>query len=400
MPYVRQRGNQLAIVQGGRDPETGKVQQHILFTIYSKAEALKIIGSQDGASSHHFQGLMEYQYPSLKLDWAKLNKAIEEKMAVLPDLYNYKTMRLQSQFRSDLCAFAKQLILNDPQDLLSSAQLIQENQHELEYIIDLIRWRLDMKNQKTSEWNVDNQFYWRQAIQGNRVPPETEKLAEEYYHKGEYEKAKSIFKLLLECFKDYAEGYNYLGLIALDQEQIEEAISYFGKTMESGRKMFPKRLTRKHYWKDLSTRPYMRGMQNMTLSLNRAGRYEEALSFCERLEKECGDDITAAAYKTSIYMNLGYWQLAAEAAVFLHKLFASESLIAALAFFEMGKYRDLIPHFIHGTMNHPLTSKMLNGEKSPRPKTHEEYRDYNQGVDTLQNLHQFRKRQTSNIIYI
>ncbi len=40
-------------------------------------------------------------------------------------------------------------------------------------------------------------FYWRQAIQGSRVPPETEELAEEYYHKGEYEKAKSIFKLLL-----------------------------------------------------------------------------------------------------------------------------------------------------------------------------------------------------------
>lgn len=396
MPYVRQRGKQLAIVQGGRDTETGKVHQHILFTIYSKAEALKIIGRQDETSSSRFQSLMEYQYPSLKFDWAKLKKAIQGKMAVLPDLYNYKTMRLQSQFRSDLCDFARQLILNDPQDILSSAQLIKENQYELGYIAELIQWRLDLRNQEASEWNVDNQFYWRQSIQGNRVPPDTEEHAVDCFHKGDYDKAKSIFKLLIECFKDYAEGHNYLGLIALEKEEIEEAIACFDKTMELGRKKFPKRLARKHYWQDHATRPYMRGMRNMTLSLNRAGRYGEALSFSERLEKECGDDITAAAHRAAIYMNLGYWQPAAEAAVFLHKLFTSESLITALAFFEIGKYKDVLPYFIHGTMNHPLTSKMLNGGKSPRPKTHEEYRDYNGGIDTLRSLHQFKKMQSRN----
>ncbi len=37
MAYVRQRGNQLAIVHGVRDPETKKVEQQILFTIYSSA---------------------------------------------------------------------------------------------------------------------------------------------------------------------------------------------------------------------------------------------------------------------------------------------------------------------------------------------------------------------------
>jgi hypothetical protein len=35
MAYVRRRGNQLAIVQGEREPGTGKVQQRILFTLYN-----------------------------------------------------------------------------------------------------------------------------------------------------------------------------------------------------------------------------------------------------------------------------------------------------------------------------------------------------------------------------
>jgi hypothetical protein len=51
MAYVRRRGNQLAIVQGQREPGTGKVQQHVLFALYSKAEALEAVGrgSKGGA---------------------------------------------------------------------------------------------------------------------------------------------------------------------------------------------------------------------------------------------------------------------------------------------------------------------------------------------------------------
>ena len=46
MAYVRRRGNQLAIVQGERDPQTRKVQQRILFTLYSKPEALEALGKR------------------------------------------------------------------------------------------------------------------------------------------------------------------------------------------------------------------------------------------------------------------------------------------------------------------------------------------------------------------
>jgi tetratricopeptide (TPR) repeat protein len=394
MAYVRQRGNQLAIVQGERDPENRKVQQRILFTIYSKAEALKIIGNQDDASSRYFQSLMEFQYPGLRFDWKKIKTVIQEKMAVLPDLYNYKTMRLQSQFRKDLSSFAKQLILNDPQDLLSSAKLIQENHLELEYLAELIQWRLKLKDQKESEWNVDNQFYWRKALQGNLVPPEAEEQAEAYYEKGEHSKAIAAFKLLIECFHDYAEGYNYLGLIALEQEQLKEAENYFREAMSLGRKKFSKRLARKHYWTDHSTRPYMRGMRNLVLTLNWSGQYEEALSYCKQLEQECGDDISAASYRAAIYLNLGYWQLAADTALYLHKLHPDESLIASFALFEMNKCHEALLYFVHGTLNDPFSAKMILGLKTPEPETHEEYRNYNHGISMRRSLHQFRKKQS------
>jgi hypothetical protein len=39
MAFVRRRGNQLAIVRGIRSPETKKVEQEILFTIFSRGEA-------------------------------------------------------------------------------------------------------------------------------------------------------------------------------------------------------------------------------------------------------------------------------------------------------------------------------------------------------------------------
>ena len=56
------------------------------------------------------------------------------------------------------------------------------------------------------------------------------------------------------------------------------------------------------------TRPYMRGLRNLCRTLVRAGRYDEALALCDRLERECGDDLTADAQRTSIRLNTGRWE--------------------------------------------------------------------------------------------
>ena len=88
MAYVRQRGNQIAIVHGERDPEAGKVQQRILFTIYSKAEALKITGRKDKASARYFQDLLAHEYPGIRFDWNKINKTIDRQLSFLGLLCN------------------------------------------------------------------------------------------------------------------------------------------------------------------------------------------------------------------------------------------------------------------------------------------------------------------------
>jgi tetratricopeptide (TPR) repeat protein len=393
MAYVRARGNQLAIVHGEREPETGKVEQRILFTLYSKAEALEALGRRDEAGSERFRYLLEREHPDVKFNWKKIRKGISEHLEVLPHLYEYRSARLRSRFRKDLCAFTRQLVLADPQDLVSAAQLIQEHRHELEYLADLIQWRLKLRKQEQNEWDADNPFYWRFVLRGSEVPPDTEEHAAGFYERGEYERGEAVFRLLVDCFDRYAEGYNYLGLIALQRNNLGEAITHFQKTIELGRKLFPKRIGKKRYWSDHSTRPYMRGLRNLTLTLNQAGRYDDALALCDRLEQECGDDITVLSFRSAIYLNTGHWQMAADAAVRLHRLYASESFTAAFALFELGHSEDAFAYILHGAVNHPRTARMLLGVKMAAPKTHNETRDHNAGVDLIRQLRGFLSNQ-------
>jgi tetratricopeptide (TPR) repeat protein len=392
MAYVRRRGNQLAIVHGEREEGTGKVRQRILFTIYSKAEALEILGRNDAPKKSHarmFEHLLEREHADLKLNWKAIRRAIEENMADLPEVYAYRAERLRARFREDLCAFAKQIILADPQDLMSSAQLIQEHRHELEYLAEKIRWRLELRDQKESEWNQDNPFYWRFALQGRDVPPDTEEHAAGYYERREYDRARAVFRLLTDCFDGYAEGYNYLGLIALEQDRLDDAIRHFEKTIELGRKLFPTRIAKKRYWSDHATRPYMRGLRNLALALNQAGRYDEALAICDRLENECADDASATAHRATIFLNTRRWSEAAEAARRLTGLWPDENLIVAFACYELGRGEDVLPSFLHAALSHPRATRMVLGERMPPFASGDDARDHNAGVSFRRSLHAY-----------
>lgn len=88
MAYVRRKGNQLTIVHGERNPGTGKVEQRVLFTLYSKAEALKAIGrsSNENRGAYGFRSLLEHEYPGIRLNWDKIRQGIEDNINYLPDL--------------------------------------------------------------------------------------------------------------------------------------------------------------------------------------------------------------------------------------------------------------------------------------------------------------------------
>lgn len=386
MPYLRQRGNQLALVHGERDPETKKVEQRILFTIYSKAEALEMLGRGESGGAERFRGLLEHQYPDLKFDWKAIRKAVSDNVDVLPDQYQYREERLQGRFRQDLAAFVRQLTLADPQNLLASAQLIQDNREELLYLADLISWRLKLCDQKESEWNRDNPFYWRFTLQGREVPPDAEEHAIGYWERRELKRAKAVFGLLVEAFDGYAEGHNYVGLVAEEEGRLDDALVEYGKTAELGRRLFPKRIARSRYWRDHVTRPYMRGLRNQSLVLNRLGRYREARDLCARLEQECSDRDFAVVHGAAISLNTGEWQKAAEGSGRYINIWASESFVVAFARFELGERDEAVAAFLHAALNYPRTARMLLGERTPNPKTGDEVDDHNTGVGLLRSL--------------
>ena len=385
----------MAIVHGEREPSTGTVQQRILFALYSRAEALEVLGRGTKGGGDRFRHLLEEQYPDLKFNWKKIRRTIEEHVDALPDRYEYRSQRLRARFRDDLCAFTRQLILADPQDLESAAHVIQEHHHELEYLADLIAWRLKLRDHPPSEWNADNPFYWRFALRGRDVPPDTEEHAAGLYERGEYERAAAVFRLMVDCFDGYAEGDNYLGLIALAERKLDEAIEHFKKTIELGRKRFPSRIGKKRYWSDHATRPYMRGLQNLAFTLNQAGRFPETLAICDRLVDDCCDEVTATWHRAAVYLNTRQWERAADAA--RTGLDPSGGFLTAFAYFELGQRDKALEAFLYGALNHPRAARMLAGEKT-RGKhsvtSRDEAEDHDTGVSLLRGLHAYLRRQS------
>jgi tetratricopeptide (TPR) repeat protein len=388
MAYVRARGSQVLIVHGQRDPATGNVVQRILFTIYSKAEAHEALADMERAGGR-FGALLESAHPALRFDWKRLARDLRTQLHVLPDAYDVREERVRSRFREALRAFARQLMQADPQTLMPSADLIREHRLELALLAELIDWRVQLCNQKESQWNRDTRFYWRFEGAGRTIPLDIEEWAAGLWEKRELDRAEAAFRLMVDCFDGYAEGHNYLGLIALERGRLDDAIGCFRRTMELGRRLFPQRIARKSYWSDLETRPYMRGMRNLALALNRAGRWEEALAVCDRLERECDDRITAMAHRSSVYLNTGRWAEAAGAAQYLHRIDPSASLAAAFALFEVGRQRAALASFLHGALNSPRAARMLLGLRSRTPRSSDEVRDADTGVELRRDLHAF-----------
>jgi len=390
MAYVRTHGNQLAIVHGERDPHTRKVHQRVLFTICSKPEALAALGRSDDA--WHLDHMLERRHPQIRFDWDKIRAGIEERMDSLPDIYPYRAGEVLGRFRNDLCAFTRQLGLADPRSMYSAAEVLREHRLELEYVRDLIDWRLTVCDQEPSEWNGDNAFYWRRRLQANDVPPEAIEEMANLFMEREFDRVKALAQLFIDCYDDYAEGYTYLGLVAQERGEREQAIEHFRRAMIEGRKLFPKRLAKKHYWSDHHTRPYIRAMRYLAVALQRLGQYDEALTVCDRLDEECGDTYAAASFRADIFLNMGRWAEAKKAAMCLVGIWPEHAYIAAFASLEMGDREAAVEWFMHGALNHPRAGKVLLGLRSKRPQSPHQQRDLNTGVSQIENLHAFLGR--------
>jgi tetratricopeptide (TPR) repeat protein len=388
MPYVRKHGKQLTIVHGERDPGTRKVEQRKLFTLYSREEALEALGRDGTQGNHYFRRLLEHRYPGIAFDWKKIEAGIREQLDVLPGCYPHREKRLQESFRDDIRVFARRLMVTDPESHFASAQVLQEHRHELEYLRDLISRRLKAcpKKPRESDHNGDNGFLWHYELLHGGVPVEEEEHIQGIRQRGRLDRAAAGFRLLTECFENYAEGYNYLGTIAMDGGDLEGAISQFRRTIEVGRRLFPRRLRKGAYWSELRTRPYIRGLSNLALALNLTGQYEEALQVCDQLDNECNDAVTAAVHRAAIHLNLGRWREAADAALRVNRLFPEESLTAALALRELGDDAEALIWFLHGALSFPRTARMLVDRHNPLPQSSEDERDDDTGIDLIKSI--------------
>lgn len=380
MAYVRARGSQVLIVHGERDPVTRKVGQRILFTIYSREEARQALADLERGGGA-FGSLLESGDRGLRFDWERLATDLRAHLDVLPDKYDAFEARVRSRFREALRGFARRLMQADPQELATSAAVLREQRPALEFLNELIEWRVELCDHEGIMRDEDTRFYWESERASREVPMDVEELAAGLWEKRDLDRAEAAFRLMVDCFEGYAEGHNYLGLIALERDGLDEAIDRFRRTVELGRRLFPRRIARADYWRDIETRPYMRGLRNLALALNRAGRWEEALAVCDRLEEECGDRVTAMAHRSSAYLNTGRWPEAAGAAEYLRGLDpATASLVAALAYFETGRRRAALAAFLHGALNGPRAASVLLGLKPRAPRSSDEARDHEAGI--------------------
>jgi tetratricopeptide (TPR) repeat protein len=394
MAYVRQHGNQLEIVHGQRDRETGKVRQRVLFSLYSRPEALAALTPGAPGQADFFRQLLELEYPDISFNWKKIWWAVARKLDALPEDYEYRESKLLSSFHQDLIAATRQLALCDPQWLASSAAILREHRFELEYLRDLISWRLKLCDPKPSKWTEDNPFLWRLRLRGGDVPYEAEEQAAEWFYKGEYDRAQAVFRLLIDCFPSYADGYNYLGLIALERDDLEVAEAHFTRMLELLRPRLPRRMTPRIYQSHNRFRPYRRTLNNLAVVFNRTGRYERALELCEKLESECGADVDAAVHRASIYLNRGAWTEAVQAAAYVRQILPSESCISAFGLFESGRLEDAVASFLHGSLNYPATAAILAGRRWPAPQSRHEWEDSRRGQSLRKDLHGYYANQS------
>lgn len=361
MAYIRKRGSQLAIVHGRREGETGKVEQVNLFTLYSQEEARAAFENPDADSAVQFRYLLEDSFPQIKFEWRKMREDALKNLPVLPEKYENREAALFDRLPADLAAFGRQLCLADPTDVPAAAEHLQKHQTALLGLCDLIRLQLSRLKAPLKQHFAEDRFRWAFRASAREVPIDIQHYAEELYEEGQGDEAERIFSLLVECFPGHAEGYYYLGHIALERGRYDEAVSFFQKTIETGRRLFPKRLPKGFSWKDLRSRPYVHGLHSLAFALNCVGKYPEALAICRRMEKECGSEFDAISQRARIFLNRRDWKLAAEEALKVSHSDPESSFVAAFALFEFKEKKESLAWFLHAALNYPQAARAFAG---------------------------------------
>jgi tetratricopeptide (TPR) repeat protein len=144
----------------------------------------------------------------------------------------------------------------------------------------------------------------------------------------------------------------------------------------------------------------MRALRNTTLTLLQSGRSEEALQWCDRLEKEVHDQDSAAVFRAAACLNLGRWSEARELAGRYVRLWPEENFVAALAAYELGELQDALARWLHATIQKPRAARMLVGiPRTTEPAGMKQVRDHNTGVDLTRTLATYLEGHRSSLLF-
>jgi tetratricopeptide (TPR) repeat protein len=349
-------------------------------------------GKEGSKRQKSFQALMEKRWPWAEFNWSQIAKELEKKADILPLRGEFQTWRLDRPFQNGIDGFARQ-ILQIPTELDEvSRDLLVAHRDTLDFLINVADHQLNQaenssnnsdksekkeKKEKKSATETDP-FLWSRQLNPDPIPKEIEERVAELYERGAYEAAWKIFSLLVRVFPDYTDGYNFLGLIRLEEERFDEARAFFELAVAAGRRRLPRTLKKTDWNDERQTSPYLRALRNLALVCERSERYEQALEVCEHLRSECQDFDSADSYAATTYLRMKRWPEARATAARLIEVLPEFGVVASIAAVQEGKEKDAGEYLAEAARETPRVVAECFGIRLPRPKSPEdrEEQDY------------------------
>jgi tetratricopeptide (TPR) repeat protein len=187
----------------------------------------------------------------------------------------------------------------------------------------------------------------------------------EFLDQGDEEEAGRYFFKSIEIDPTYADGYNHLGNIAWRKGDWEQAEGLYRKALEcAGREV--KDIPKGRFWGILETRPYMRALHGMGLTVWKQGRLEEAIDIFQKMLNLNPNDNQGARYLVGpVYHQMGNLE---EAIRWYHRNGDDPQNLYnyGLALIQQNKLDKAARILIFAIFSNPYAAPMLLGEKLPK----------------------------------
>ncbi len=381
---IRPEENTITIVAAIRNE--GASLDIPLFTFLSRDElqAAQGRGKDSSKMQKAFFELMKNKWPWAQCDWPKLFKELDKEADVLPLRTDHGLLRIERPFQVAFENFARE-VLSFPQEFNEISRNVLKNHRDaIDFVLNALDGLLTRAEQEPAKTDKkdpkekSDPFFWKHALSTETIPKGIEEQAADLYERGAFETAWQVFALLVRVFPDYTDGYNFLGLIRMEEERYEEARTLFELGVASGRKRLPMDLRKANWNDERETAPYLRALRNLALVCERSGRFEQALEVCEHLRSDCHDIDSADSYTATTYLKMGKWNEARNVATRLLEALPEFGIVAAIAAVQENKDNEAGEYIVTAANETPRVVAECFGIRLPRPKNVEdrEEQDY------------------------